>query len=220
MKKHLITASLALSITFFTSNMMAFPKLDMGALTGETQEQGGFDPSSAADRLEAELRAILFDVAEAEVKIKEALGDNQGAAESAARAKRIQGKAGLKDVMEETKSSSKATADLMNSSKDLNADAKAALKEAIPPYLKAIYRTSQLKGPIEEFAAEAQNAINAVKSNPLQIRKVMKSLKTGMTVVKNGPGLIKALLGNGKQLVTGAKAQNIEVKDEKAADSF
>ena len=55
---------------------------------------------------------------------------------------------------------------------------------------------------------------------PLQIRKVMKSLKTSMTVVKNGPGLIKALLGNGKQLVTGAKAQNIEVKEEKAADSF
>ena len=41
-----------------------------------------------------------------------------------------------------------------------------------------------------------------VKTNPMKFRKLQKSLSTGMTIVKDGPALIKGLVSNGKDLVT------------------
>ena len=34
-----------------------------------------------------------------------------------------------------------------------------------------------------------------------------------MTIAKNGPGLIKGLVSNGKDLATSAKSQGVEVDD-------
>ena len=52
-----------------------------------------------------------------------------------------------------------------------------------------------------------------VKTNPMKFRKLQKSLSTGMTIVKDGPALIKGLVSNGKDLVTSAKSQGVEVDD-------
>ena len=73
---------------------------------------------------------------------------------------------------------------------------------------------------MKDFADEAKNALKEVSTNPMKLRKVQKSLSTGMMIAKNGPGLIKGLATNGKKLVTSAKSQGVEVDDDDVAGSI
>ena len=126
----------------------------------------------------------------------------------------------VKGAIEETKSSAEANAKLAEEQTDLDAESKKKLAAAIPPYLKAIYKTTQLSKSMKDFADEAKNALKEVRTNPMKLRKVQKSLSTGMMIAKNGPGLIKGLATNGKKLVTSAKSQGVEVDDDDVAGSI
>jgi hypothetical protein len=224
--KNYILNSIILSCFILAFNVEAFPKLPnvpgmpeipkipgMPGASEETEDKSSMDPAAAAEKLESEMRAVLFDIAEAEVLIKEAYGDKSGAEKAKIRAENINKGAGIKDVIEETMSSAEETAKLASENKELGDEAKKNLTKAIPPYLKAVYRTSQLSGPIKDFADEAKSALSEVKTNPMKFRKLQKSLSTGMTIAKNGPGLIKGLVSNGKDLATSAKSQGVEVDD-------
>jgi hypothetical protein len=231
--KNFILNSIILGSIIIAFNVEAFPKLPkvpgmpeipkvpgMPSFGEETEEKSSMDPAAAAERLEAEMRAVLFDIAQAEALIKEAYGDKSGAEKAKIRAENINKGAGIKDVIEETISSSEETAKLASENKELGDEAKKNLTKAIPPYLKAVYRTSQLSEPMKDFANEAKSALSEVKTNPMKFRKLQKSLSTGMTIAKNGPGLIKGLVSNGKDLVTSAKSQGVEVDDSDISDAI
>ena len=81
--------------------------------------------------------------------------------------------------------------------------------KALVPYIKAVAKTSKLSGPIKDFTKEAQNSIRNIK-NPMQIRKLKKTLDTGLFVGKNAPALIGNLAKSSKDLLTFAKKNDLD----------
>jgi hypothetical protein len=223
MKNYMYVIAL-LSISFMSTDINSFPKLEIPSIPGisgdKPESESTGNPADAAAKLESDLRSALISVARADELIKLAYGDKDGAAQAAARADKLNDGGDVKGAIEETKSSADANAKLADEQTDLDAESKKKLAAAIPPYLKAIYKTTQLSKSMKDFADEAKNALSEVKTNPMKFRKVQKSLSTGLMIAKNGPGLIKALATNGKKLVTSAKSQGVEVDDDDVAGSI
>jgi hypothetical protein len=223
MKNYMYVIAL-LSISFMSTDIYSqfkFEKPSIPGLTGDKEEtESSGNPADAAAKLESDLRSALVAVAKADELIKLAYGDKDGAAQAAARADKLNNGGDVKGAIEETKSSAEANAKLAEEQTDLDAESKKKLAAAIPPYLKAIYKTTQLSKSMKDFADEAKNALKEVRTNPMKLRKVQKSLSTGMMIAKNGPGLIKGLATNGKKLVTSAKSQGVEVDDDDVAGSI
>ena len=223
MKNYMYVIAL-LSISFMSTDINSFPKLEIPSIPGisgdKPESESTGNPADAAAKLESDLRSALISVARADELIKLAYGDKDGAAQAAARADKLNDGGDVKGAIEETKSSADANAKLADEQTDLDAESKKKLAAAIPPYLKAIYKTTQLSKSMKDFADETKNALSEVKTNPMKFRKVQKSLSTGLMIVKNGPGLIKALATNGKKLVTSAKSQGVEVDDDDVAGSI
>ena len=114
--KNYILNSIILSCFIVAFNLEAFPKLPtvpgIPGLSEEAEEKPSMDPAAAAEKLESEMRAVLFDIAQAESLIKEAYGDKSGAEKAKIRAENINKGAGIKDVIEESISSAEETAKL------------------------------------------------------------------------------------------------------------
>ena len=77
--------------------------------------------------------------------------------------------------------------------------------------MKSVAKTSKLSGPIKDFASEAQNSIKSVR-NPLEIGKLKKTLDVGLFVGSNVPKLITSLVTSSKDLLTFAKANDMDTK--------
>ena len=93
----------------------------------------------------------------------------------------------------------------------MSAEAKALYGKAVLPYVKSVAKTSKLSGPIKDFASEAQNSIKSVR-NPLEIGKLKKTLDVGLFVGSNVPKLITSLVTSSKDLLTFAKANDVDTK--------
>ena len=163
---------------------------------------------------------VLTDLGAAEIQIRKAYGDKEGAARRQAQMDKLAESGKISGEMENTQQSSDELKALAAEKKDLSDEAKKELAKAIPPYLKAVYKTSQLSGPMKDFSAEARQTLAQAAVNPLKLRKLQKTLSTGMSIAKNGPGLIKSLTSNAKDLVTFSKEAGVVVKEDKAYDSF
>ena len=84
--KNYILNSIILGSIIIAFNVEAFPKLPnvpgmpeipkvpgmpgIPGLSEETEEKSSTDPAAAAEKLESEMRAVLFDIAQAEALIK------------------------------------------------------------------------------------------------------------------------------------------------------
>ena len=91
----------------------------------------------------------------------------------------------------------------------VDAEAKKLYAKALVPYIKSVAKTSKLSGPIKDFMNEAQNSLKSIK-NPMQIRKLKGTLDTGLFVGKNVPKLIVTLGKSSKDLLTFAKANEMD----------
>ena len=206
--------SILIIVGFSFSNISeAQFKNPLGALGGGDSDSSGGDISAIQDKLLSDLTDALGDVLAAQAIIAEAQGNKeQAAALSNASDKMKGGEASNEDIQGGLTLSSDTVAaqqEIINQGDTMSAESKALYAKALLPYVKSVAKTAKLSGPIKDFTKEAQNSLKSIK-NPMQIRKLKKTLDVGLFVGKNAPKLIVNLGKSSKDLITFAKKNDLD----------
>lgn len=184
-------------------------------LGGGSSDSGSGDITATQEKLINDLADALGDVLSAQAIIAEAQGKKELAASLNNTSTKMKGGSYTNDDIQGAVTTSQDTIDalggVMSEGENLSAESKALYAKAVLPYAKSVAKTAKLSGPIKDFTKEAQNAIKSIK-NPMEIRKLKKSLDTGLFVGKNVPKLIGSLGKSSKDLITFAKKNDISTK--------
>jgi hypothetical protein len=180
---------------------------------GDDKKESSGDISAIQEKLLVDLSDALGDVLDAQSIIAEAQGNAELAKKLSNTSDKLKGgdvsKDSIQGALTTSKDTLKAQQETMNQSENVSAESKALYAKALVPYIKAVAKTSKLSGPIKDFTKEAQNSIKNIK-NPMQIRKLKKTLDTGLFVGKNAPALIGNLAKSSKDLLTFAKKNDLD----------
>lgn len=217
-KINLLSIFIIVGFTFSNISEAQF-KNPLSALGGDSESSGG-DISAIQDKLLSDLTDALGDVLAAQAIIAEAQGNKeQAAALSNASDKMKGGEASNEDIQGGLTLSSDTVAaqqEIINQGDTISAESKALYAKALLPYAKSVAKTAKLSGPIKDFTNEAQNSLKSIR-NPMEIRKLKKTLDVGLFVGKNAPKLIVNLGKSSKDLLTFAKKNDL---DTSAADDI
>ena len=217
MKKHLM----ALTIIIGFSSLAEAQFKGLGGLTDlvggkEKNEAPAGDINSAQDRLMTDLKDVLGDVLAAQALIATAQGNAEKAAALNNTANKMKGgdanNDDIKGAVQLTKDTVNEQKDIIAGNEQMTAESKALYGKALVPYIKAVAKTSQLKDPIKVFVDQAQNSLKSLR-NPMEIRKLKKTLDTGLFVGKNVPKLIITLGTSAEDLMTYAKKNELDTSD-------
>ena len=190
-KINLLSIFIIVGLTFSNISEAQF-KNPLSALGGDSESSGG-DISAIQDKL-------LSDLTNASDKMKG-------------------GEASTEDIQGGLTLSSDTVAaqqEIINQGDSMSAESKALYAKALLPYAKSVAKTAKLSGPIKDFTNEAQNSLKSIR-NPMEIRKLKKTLDVGLFVGKNAPKLIVNLGKSSKDLITFAKKNDL---DTSAADDI
>ena len=180
---------------------------------GDDKKESSGDISAIQEKLLVDLSDALGDVLDAQSIIAKAQGNAELAKKLSNTSDKLKGgdvsKDSIQGALTTSKDTLKAQQETMNQSENVSAESKALYAKALVPYIKAVAKTSKLSGPIKDFTKEAQNSIRNIK-NPMQIRKLKKTLDTGLFVGKNAPALIGNLAKSSKDLLTFAKKNDLD----------
>ena len=217
MKKYLM----ALTIIIGFSGLAEAQFKGLGGLTDlvggkEKNEAPAGDINSAQDRLMTDLKDVLGDVLAAQALIATAQGNAEKAAALNNTANKMKGgdanNDDIKGAVQLTKDTVNEQKDIIAGNEQMTAESKALYGKALIPYIKAVAKTAQLKDPIKDFVDQAQNSLKSIR-NPMEIRKLKKTLDTGLFVGKNVPKLIITLGTSAKDLMTYAKNNELDTSD-------
>ena len=217
MKKYLM----ALTIIIGFSGLAEAQFKGLGGLTDlvggkEKNEAPAGDINSAQDRLMTDLKDVLGDVLAAQALIATAQGNAEKAAALNNTANKMKGgdanNDDIKGAVQLTKDTVNEQKDIIAGNEQMTAESKALYGKALIPYIKAVAKTAQLNDPIKDFVDQAQNSLKSIR-NPMDIRKLKKTLDTGLFVGKNVPKLIITLGTSAKDLMTYAKKNELDTSD-------
>ena len=214
MKKLAITFLVILGVGISADANAQFK--DLKNLVGggeEKEEKSGGDITAIQDALIADLTDALGDVLSAQALLAEAQGNKELASTLQNTADKMAGgdvsNDDIKGAVQQTAEAAELQQEEMNKKNVVDAEAKKLYAKALVPYIKSVAKTSKLSGPIKDFMNEAQNSLKSIK-NPMQIRKLRGTLETGLFVGKNVPKLIVTLGKSSKDLLTFAKANEMD----------
>lgn len=193
------------------------PKNPLESITGSQEASAPeVDITQSQANLMAQLTDALGDVAFAQSLIAEAQGNAEKAAALKGTSDTLKGGNAsdeeIKGAVETVSATAKEQQAVFNQSQAVNAESKALYAKALLPYVKSVAKTSKLGGPIKNFTAEAQNSLKSLR-NPLEIRKLKKTMDVGLFVGSNVPKLIASLLTSSKDLLTFAKSNDLDTSE-------
>jgi len=214
MKFKLLTPIIIIGFSFSNLTEAQFKQFQnpLGAIIGNSSESSG-DISSIQDNLLADLTDALGDVLAAQAIIAKAQGNQELAATLDNTSKKMKGgDASNEDIQGGLSLSSDTVAaqqNVISESDSISDESKVLYAKALTPYVKSVAKTAKLSKPIKDFMKEAQNSLKSIK-NPMQIRKLKKTLDVGLFVGKNAPKLIVNLGKSSKDLLTFAKKNDLD----------
>ncbi|MDA0345619.1 MAG: hypothetical protein O3C54_06650 [Proteobacteria bacterium] len=193
------------------------PKNPLESITGSQEASAPqVDITQSQANLMVQLTDALGDVAFAQSLIAEAQGNAEKAAALKGTSDTLKGGNAsdeeIKGAVETVSATAKEQQAVFNQSQAINAESKALYAKALLPYVKSVAKTSKLGGPIKNFTAEAQNSLKSLR-NPLEIRKLKKTMDVGLFVGSNVPKLIASLLTSSKDLLTFAKSNDLDTSE-------
>ena len=215
------TLFLAIFIAFSTASFAQFglPKNPMGALVGnkkEQQQEPAGDITQIQAKLVIDVADALLDVIEAQALIADAQGDAEKAASLRVTSNTLKGgenrDEAIQGAIQTIKETAEGQQEVFSASEKMSDESKALYAKALLPYVKSVYKTTELKDPSIEFLKEAQNEIKSIR-NPMQISKMRSSLGTGMYIGKNIPVLIESLVRSSADLLSFAKSNDLDTSE-------
>tara|TARA_B110000003_G_C16612242_1_gene519917 strand:- start:1144 stop:1821 length:678 start_codon:yes stop_codon:yes gene_type:complete len=214
MKNKLLTLMVVFGCGFANISEAQFKmKNPLGALTGDSEKQSNGDISAIQEALLLDLTDALGDVLAAQAIIAEAQGNKELAATLNNTSDKMKGGDASNDDIQGGLSLSSDTVaaqqSVINEGESINSESKALYAKALKPYVKSVAKTAKLSQPIEDFMNEAQNSLKSIK-NPMEIRKLKKTLDTGLFIGRNTPKLIVNLGKSSKDLLSFAKKNDLD----------
>ena len=214
MKNKLLTMMVVIGCSFANISEAQFKmKNPLGALGGDAEKQSSGDISAIQNALLLDLTDALGDVLAAQAIIAKAQGNKELAAKLNNTSDKMKGGDASNDDIQGGLSLSSDTVaaqqSVINEGESMNSESKALYAKALKPYIKSVAKTAKLSQPIKDFMNEAQNSLKSIK-NPMEIRKLKKTLDTGLFIGKNTPKLIVNLGKSSKDLLTFAKKNDLD----------
>jgi hypothetical protein len=215
MKYNLLTIMMVIGCGFanFTEAQFKLKNPMTDLLGGDSEKQSSGDITVLQEILLADLTDALGDVLAAQAIIAEAQGNKELAATLNNTSEKMKGGDSSNDDIRGGLSLSSDTVaaqqSIINDGENMNSESKALYAKALKPYIKSVAKTSKLSKPIKDFMNEAQNSIKNIR-NPMEIRKLKKTLDTGMFIGKSAPKLIVNLGKSSKDLLTFAKKKDLD----------
>ena len=215
------TLLFAIMLVFFSTATFAqfkIPKNPFGAMGGDEEEQQ--EPTGDITQIQATLvndvADALSEVIEAQALIAEAQGNAEKAASLRVTSDTLKGGENRDEAIQGAVQTVKETAEeqqaVFSKSESMSDESKALYAKALVPYVKSVVKTAKLRDPAMDFLKEAQNEIKSIR-NPMQIRKMQGSLSTGMFIGRNVPVLIGSLLKSSTDLLSFAKANDLDTSE-------
>lgn len=215
------TLILALVLVFSTASFAQFKNPFGGGGDDDKQEQSSGDITQIQTELLNDIADALSEVTEAQALIADAQGNAEKAAQLRNTSKTLKGGANRDEAIQGAVQTVKETAEeqkaVFNASESMSAESKGLYAKALLPYVKSVAKTAMLKDPVQDFLKQAQNEIKSIK-NPMQIRKMQKSLSTGIFVGRNVPVLIGSLVKSSTDLLSFAKSNDLDTSEAKSME--
>ena len=213
------TLLLALVLVFSTASFAQFkvPKNPFGGGgDDDKQEQSSRDITQIQSELLNDVADALSAVTEAQALIADAQGNAEKAAQLRNTSETLKGGANRDEAIQGAIQTVKETAEeqqaVFSASESMSTESKGLYAKALLPYVKSVAKTVMLKDPVQDFLKEAKNEIKSIK-NPMQIRKMQKSLNTGMFIGQNVPVLIGSLAKSSTDLLSFAKSNDLDTSE-------
>lgn len=87
------------------------------------------------------------------------------------------------------------------------------LATAVPHYAKGLYEGTKLPGAFSKWTDSAKGGVASLKSNPMKLAPLQKSLGEATTVATNLPALVKAWGATSRDFIAYAKSNKVDVSD-------
>ena len=223
MKKIIIIATL---LSFFPFAAQAFKIPGAGALPGAPEKKAASEApkESAEDSQEAlvsQFKETLGSMLLAQKYLAMAFDQADQASELETEITSLEGDCGtdcLKRIVKVSGNANKSIGKKLEAKTEINSSGKANYLLAFPPYMKGTLSIKDLSSTAADWGKQATGEVKS--AGMMNAPKLKKKLDAGLYVAQQTPKLLKSWAKATKQIVTYAKASNIDLGSVKGASDF